>query len=133
MGNAATAQYSYGAQVLHNIADVNISDDGGASTPIRAITPTRKPIGWRHSQNPTHTITFNVAVLDSGVEVDWMYLKENKHKPGGEFTFGEVSDLWNRNFDYAIVQTCESTTETETSAVTWAVTVMALESTYASA
>jgi len=127
MGNAATAQYSFGAQVLHNIADVNISDDGGTSSPIRAITPSRKPIGWRHSQNPTHTITFNVAVLDDGVEVDWMRYKETKN----EFTFGEVSDLWNRNFDYAIVQTCESSTDTDTSTVTWAVTVMALESTYA--
>jgi len=127
MGNAATAQYSYGAQILHNVADVNISDDGGTSTPIRAITPSRKPIGWRHSQLPTHTITFNVAVLDDGVEVDWMSLKESKD----EFTFGESSDLWNRNFNYAIVQTCESSTDTDTSTVTWAVTVMALESTYA--
>ncbi len=130
MGNAATAQYAYGAQILHNVADVNISDDGGTSTPIRAITPSRKPIGWRHSQDPTHTITFNVAVLDDGVEVDWMSLKENKHKPGGEFTFSETSILWNRNFDYCIVQTCESSTDTDTSTVTWAVTVMALESTY---
>ena len=127
MGNAATAQYSYGAQVLHNIADVSISDDGGTSSPIRAITPSRKPIGWRHSQEPTHTITFNVALLDEGVEVDWMSLKESKD----EFTFGEVSDLWARNFDYAIVQTCESATDTDTSTVTWSVTVMALESTYA--
>ena len=127
MGNAATAQYSYGAQILHNVADVSISDDGGTSTPIRAITPSRKPIGWRHSQEPTHTITFNVAVLDDGVEVDWMGLKESKD----EFTFGESSDLWNRNFDYCIVQTCESSTDTDTSTVTWAVTVMALESTYA--
>jgi hypothetical protein len=127
MGNAATAQYSKGTQVLHNIADVSIADDGGTSTPIRAITPTRKPIGWRHSQDPTHTISFTVAVLDDGVEVDWMNLKETKE----EFSFGEVSDLWNRNFDYCIVQTVESTTDTDTSTVTWAVTVMALESTYA--
>lgn len=127
MGNAATAQYSYGAQILHNVADVSISDDGGTSTPIRAITPTRKPIGWRHSQLPTHTINFKVAVLDDGVEVDWMSLKESKE----EFTFGEVSDLWNRNFDYCIVQTCDSATDTDTLTVEWSVTVMALESTYA--
>ena len=127
MGNAATAQYSYGAQVLHNIADVSIADDGGTSSPIRGITPSRKPIGWRHSQLPTHTISFTVAVLDDGVEVDWMALKTSKD----EFTFAEVSDLWNRNFDAAIVQTCESTTDTDTSTVTWAVTLMALESTYA--
>ena len=127
MGNAATAQYSYGAQILHNVADVSISDDGGTSVPIRAITPTRKPIGWRHSQDPTHTITFNVALLDDGVEVDWMGLKESK----SEFTMSETSDLWNRNFDYCIVQSCESSTDTDTSTVIWAVTVMALESTYA--
>jgi hypothetical protein len=129
MGNAATAYYTKGTQILHNIADVTISDDGGASTPIRGITPTRKPIGWRHSQLPTHTIGFTVAVLDDGVEVDWMALKESKD----EFTFGEVSDLWSRNFDYAIVQSCESSTDTDTSTVTWKVTVMALESTYATA
>lgn len=127
MGNAATAQYSYNAQILHNIADVSITDDGGTSSPIRAITPSRKPIGWRHSQLPSHTITFTVAVLDDGVEVDWMALKTSKD----EFSFIEASALWARNFDYSIVQTCESTTDTDTSTVTWAVTVMALESTYA--
>ena len=129
MGNAATALYRYGTQILHTLADVSISDDGGTSVPIRGITPTRKPIGWRHSQDPTHTITFNVPVLDGGAEVDWMALKESKD----EFTFGEVTDLWARNFDYCIVQSCESSTDTDTMTVTWAVTIMALESTYATA
>jgi len=133
MGNAATAKYSFRSQLLHNVADISISDDGGNSVAIRAITPTRKPIGWRHSQLPTHTLTFNVAVLDDGVEIDWMWYKENKHKSDGEFTISETSDLWNRVFTRAIVQTCESTTDTETMTVTWAVTVMALESTYVSA
>lgn len=126
MGNAATAYYTYGAQVLHNIADTNISDEGGTSVAIRAITPTRKPIGWKHGQKPTHLISCTVDVLDTGVEVDWMRLKETKE----EFTFSEVSALWSRNFDYCIVQTCDSTTDTETLAVTWAVTLAALESTY---
>ena len=128
MGNAATVYYTKGTQILHNIADANIGDDGGTSVAIRAITPTRKPIGWRHAQLPTHTISFSVAVLDDGVEVDWMSLKFSKE----EFTFGEVSDLWNRNFDYCIVQTCDSTTDTDTQTVTWAVTLGALESTYVS-
>jgi hypothetical protein len=128
MGNAATAQYSYGSQILHNIADANVGDDGGQSVAIRAITPTRKPIGWRHAQLPTHTISFNVALLDDGAEVDWMRLKETKE----EFTFSEVSALWNRNFNSCLVQTVESSTDTETSTVTWAVTIAALESTYVS-
>lgn len=128
MGNAATATYSYGSQVLHNIADANVGDDGGQSVAIRAITPTRKPIGWRHAQLPTHTISFNVALLDDGAEVDWMRLKETKE----EFTFSEVSDLWNRNFDHCLVQTVDSSTDTETSTVTWAVTIAALSSAYVS-
>ncbi len=131
MGNAATATYSFGSQVLHNVADINITDDGGTSVAIRAITPTRKPIGWRHSQLPTHSITFNAALLDTGAEVDWMFLKENKHKSEGEFTINESSDLWNRNFNNCIVQTVESSTDTDTSTVTWAITIMALSSTYA--
>jgi hypothetical protein len=57
-----------------------------------------------------------------------MRLKETKE----EFTFSEVSDLWNRNFNYCLVQTVESSTDTETSTVTWAVTIAALSSTYVS-
>jgi hypothetical protein len=128
MGNAATAYYTYNSQILHNLADTTVGDEGGTSVAIRAITPSRKPIGWRHSQLPTHNITFNVAVLDTGVEVDWMALKESKE----EFTFGEVSDLWSRNFKYCLVQTVESSTDTDTNTVTWAVTLGALESTYES-
>lgn len=128
MGNAATAQYSYGTQVLHNIADANVGDDGGQSVAIRAITPTRAPIGWRHAQKPTHTISFNVALLDDGAEVDWMRLKETKEN----FSFKENSALWERVFINCLVQTVDSSTDTETATVTWAVTVAALESTYVS-
>lgn len=127
MGNAATAQYSFGAQILHNVADINITDDGGTSVAIRAITPTRKPIGWRHSQLPTHSISFSAALLDDGAEVDWMTLKETKD----EFTVNETSALWNRNFNNCIVQTVESSTDTDTSTVTWNITIMALSSNYA--
>jgi hypothetical protein len=127
MGNAATASYSFGTQLLHNVASISISDDGGTSVAIRAITPTRKPIGWRHSQLPTHTISFTAAVLDDGAEVDWMRLKETKD----EFTISENSALWDRNFNNAIVQTVESTTDDDTNTVTWAITIMALSSVYA--
>lgn len=126
MGNAATVYYTYGAQVLHNIADASVGDDGGESVAIRAITPTRKPIGWRHAQLPTHTITFNVALLDESPEVDWMALKESKE----EFELGQISDLWDRQFKYCIVQTCESSTDTDTLSETWAVNIAALESSY---
>ena len=127
MGNAATASYSFGTQLLHNVADISIADDGGTSVAIRAITPTRKPIGWRHSQLPSHTISFTAALLDDGAEVDWMTLKDSKE----EFTISENSALWNRNFNNAIVQTVESTTDTDTNTVTWAITIMALSSVYA--
>lgn len=126
MGNAATVRYAYGQQILHNLADANVKDDGGESVAIRAITPTRKPIGWRHAQLPTHTITFNVALLDGAPEVDWMALKESKE----EFSFSQLSDLWQRRFKSVIVQTCDSSTDTATLSETWAVTLMALESTY---
>ena len=127
MGNAATASYAFNTQLLHNVADISIADDGGTSVAIRAITPTRKPIGWRHSQLPTHTISFTAALLDDGAEVGWMELKESKD----EFTLSENSALWSRNFNNCIVQTVESTTDTDTNTVTWAITIMALSSTYA--
>ena len=127
MGNAATASYAFNTQLLHNVADINITDDGGTSVAIRAITPTRKPIGWRHSQLPTHSIAFTAALLDDGAEVDWMTLKATKE----EFTISENSKLWDRNFNSCIVQTVESTTDNDTSTVTWNITIMALSSTYA--
>ncbi|KKL03777.1 hypothetical protein LCGC14_2622730 [marine sediment metagenome] len=127
MGNAATASYAFNTQLLHNVAGISIADDGGTSVAIRAITPTRKPIGWKHSQLPTHTISFTAVVLDDGAEVDWMRLKETKD----EFTISENSAIWNRNFNNCIVQTVESSTDDDTNTVDWAITVMALSSTYA--
>ena len=126
MGNAAFAVYEKDGQILHNIEGVNVSRAGGGeSTPIRTITPSRTPIGWRHGQKPDYTITFNVALLDSGLEVDWKALEESKT----EFTFVERTDISFRTFTQAVVQSVESTTD-ENNAVTWAVTIAALKSKY---
>jgi len=125
MGNASTTYYTVNGQTLHHITDANVGDDGGESVAIRAITPSRKPIGWRHSQLPSHTISFSVPVLDE-IEFDWMAYKESKE----EFVFQQISDLWTRSFTYVIVQTCDSATDTETMSETWSVTLGALESKY---
>lgn len=126
MGNAAYAVYEYNGQILHNIEGVSISRAGGGeSTPIRTITPARAPIGWRHGQKPDYTITFNVALLDEAVEVDWKALEDSKE----EFTFNERIDAFFRIFEKCVVQSVESSTD-ENNAVTWAVTVQCLESKY---
>jgi len=126
MGNAAYATYEYNGQILHNVEGVSISRAGGGeSTPIRTITPSRQPIGWRHGQKPDYGITFNVALLDSGLEVDWKALEESKD----EFAFIERTDISFRTFEKCVVQSVESSTD-ENNAVTWAVSVSALLSTY---
>jgi hypothetical protein len=126
MGNAATASYSYGAQILHYIQDVNISDEGGQATPIRTITPSMTAVGWRLSQKPTYQITFSVPIMDDGAEVDWLALKESKDL----FTFVEDSDNWTRSFNSCVVQACDSATDTDTQSPTWSVTIGALSSSY---
>jgi hypothetical protein len=128
MGNAATAEYAYGAQTLHFIADVNITDEGGQAVPIRTITPSMTAVGWRLSQKPTYSITFNVPIMDTGAEVDWLALKNSK----ALFTFTESSDNWIRTFSQCVVQACDSSTDTDTTSPTWAVTIGALSATYES-
>ena len=126
MGNAANAVYEYNGQILHNIEGVSISRAGGGeSTPIRTITPSREPIGWRHGQKPDYTISFNVALMDDGLEVDWKSLEETKT----EFEFVERTDIAFRTFRRAVVQSVESSTD-ENNAVTWAITIHALKSGY---
>lgn len=128
MGNAAFAQYEKDGQILDNVEGMSISRGGGGeSTPIRTITPTREPIGWRHGQKPDYTLAFNVAVMDDGQEVDWKSLEESKE----EFTMVERTSLFSRGFYQCVVQSVESTTD-ENNAVTWAVTVAALRSEYLS-
>ncbi len=126
MGNAAYAVYEYNGQILNNIEGVSISRAGGGeSVPIRTITPSREPIGWRHGQKPDYTITFNVVLTDDTLEVDWKAREEDKT----EFTFNERLDAFSRIFEKCVVQSVESSTD-ENNAVTWAVTVAALISKY---
>ena len=126
MGNAAYAVYEYNGQILNNIEGVSISRAGGGeSVPIRTITPSREPIGWRHGQKPDYTITFNVVLLDEALEVDWKLLEENK----SEFTFNERVDAFSRSFGKCVVQSVESSTD-ENNAVAWAVTIACLTSQY---
>jgi len=126
MGNAAFATYEKDGQILHNVEGLAINKAGGSeSVPIRTITPSRQPIGWKHGQKPDYTITFNVQLLDSGLEVDWMALNDSK----AEFTFTERTDSWFRTFSLCVVQSCESTTD-ENNSPTWAVTIGCLKSKY---
>lgn len=126
MGNAAYAVYEVNGQILNNIEGVSISRSGGGeSTPIRTITPSREPIGWRHGQKPDYNITFNVTLLDDALEFDWKSYEESKT----EFTFTERVDAFFRTFGRCVVQSVESSTD-ENNAVTWAVTIACLTSQY---
>ena len=126
MGNAAYAVYEYNGQILNNIEGVSISRAGGGeSVPIRTITPSREPIGWRHGQKPDYSISFNVVLTDDTLEVDWKALEDTK----SEFTFSERIDAKFRLFSACVVQSVESSTD-ENNAVTWAITIACLRSQY---
>lgn len=107
MSNAADAVYLHNGLILHTITDVNIDPDGGESTPLRGMTPTKKAFGWRHGQIQSGVITFNMPILETGPEVDYLAKQETKE----EFTWSEQGDTWTRNFIKTVVQDVKSTTD----------------------
>ena len=123
MANQAKSKIFWKGQLLHEISEPQISANNPAETePIRGMSPTDEPIGWREGQKPDYTITFTAPVMDTGSqEVDWD--TEAANQAEGEFQIEKGSTGIVHSYTSRVVS-CEETIDAGRNAV-WNVTLRA--------
>lgn len=122
MANQAKSKVFWDGQLLHWISNPQVSANNPQETePIRGMSPTDEPVGWRKGQKADYTITFNVPIIDGSQEVDWDDLAEQDAH--GKLQIEKGSSGIVHTYDCVVVS-CEEATDEGRNA-TWNVTLRA--------
>ena len=123
MANQAKSKVFWKGQLLHEISEPQISANNPAETePIRGMSPTDEPVGWRVGQKPDYTITFTAPVMDtSEQEVDWD--TEAASQASGAFQIEKGSTGIVHEYEARVIS-CEESLDANRNAQ-WSVTLRA--------